>query len=1377
MARRIFLLSIAMAIIVMAIAPTTGAVNWTRETVDSYGDVGKCSSLALDKNGWPHISYHDHNDYALKYAYKDSLGWHRTTVHAPRNVGYQTSIALDDLGHPHITHYKIWYWDYNFDNLEYSYEDNLGWHTESVDEYGDVGRFSAIALDSNGYPHIAYYGDYDGNKRLKYAYKDDLGWHIRTLDSFVGAQATSTKFGIAIDSYNRVHIVYFDEGNLGYFCIAGSGMYHDVIEYGCGQGVGASIVLDNNNYPHVSYQNQNNAELKYAYQDASGWHTITVDSDNNTGYSSSIALDSNGHPHISYIDDTQHYLKYAWEYESGWHIQTVESYYNVGSYYQTSLALNAADEPHISYFNATNADLMLARPQSYGPGSFGLRSPGNGSWAKPSPTFHWEACSYQGDSLSRYELWIDGMWAKNAPKTQTCAMPNVTLTSGWHTWRVLSLKVDGDSIWSSETWSVRIDATPPSAFSPLTPADNMWTNNGIPTFTWRASSDAESGLEEYQLFIDGSPVRTGIPPDSTSTTPLWYLSDGDHIWHIRAVDNVSNTTQSNPEWTVRIDRSYPNYFYPYYPLNHSYTTDTLLTFKWQSTTDAGIGMSHYQLWINGITQIDSIPADTSVDTMSVTLDTSRTLTHGSYHWNIKAFDKLGNSRLSATWYLYVDLRPPYSFSLVSPTDSSLIPLPTPDFTWHSTSDYAPVSSGFSKYQLWIDSSVNVDNLTDPSDTSTAPSGPLSEGYHDWFVKAYDNLGNVRSSNETRTVILDWNLPEAFSLSSPHDEDTVVTDRPTFYWHPSYDAGSGIQKYQLWIGGVLNRDNISPEDTCATPLDSLANGSYPWFVKAYDGAGGVVSSNETWHIVVSKDLIPPSVPQLASPRNNSFIQESSPTFVWHASTDNVGVDHNVLQYSVDISFAETTSVEVPDTTHNFSSPFADSQYYWRVKAVDKGNNYSDWSAIWNFTVDTGTPDIPVLNSPADSSWINDNTPTFIWSEVTKIGGSSKRNDRLSILGKSRDGSPVMYRLEYALDASFTQGLVSKDSLLENYYPIPGDQALLDTTYFWHVKAFDQAGNQGSYQAQPSCFTIDTQPPGIPILISPVNSIVTSDTIVEFIWHSTVKEGTHYTLQCAQDSFFIQLVIDTLELTDTTFISSFTDNLNYYWHVEAVDLANNHSGYQASPFNFTIDTQPPNFSKTTSWPDTSLAGPFPIMSTITDSSGVSSCSLYYKTSLDTIWTSISMDTTGTPHQYLAEIPEQGQSDTKIYYYLKAEDGATPPNISTDPLTVPDSVYSFIARFTGVGETKEVFLPKFFSLSQNYPNPFNPVTEIKYTLPRDGYVRLDIFNISGQKIATLVDEEQRVGYKSVRWDAGSFSSGIYFYRLKAGDFTKTRKMILLK
>ena len=89
----------------------------------------------------------------------------------------------------------------------------------------------------------------------------------------------------------------------------------------------------------------------------------------------------------------------------------------------------------------------------------------------------------------------------------------------------------------------------------------------------------------------------------------------------------------------------------------------------------------------------------------------------------------------------------------------------------------------------------------------------------------------------------------------------------------------------------------------------------------------------------------------------------------------------------------------------------------------------------------------------------------------------------------------------------------------------------------------------------------------------------------------------------------------------------------------------------------------------------------------------------------------------------------------------------------------------------------LPKAFALSQNYPNPFNAITHIKYALLKDCQVKLEIYNILGQKVVTLVDGEQKAGYKTIRWDAGSLSSGIYFYRLHAGDFFQTRKVVLLK
>jgi len=89
----------------------------------------------------------------------------------------------------------------------------------------------------------------------------------------------------------------------------------------------------------------------------------------------------------------------------------------------------------------------------------------------------------------------------------------------------------------------------------------------------------------------------------------------------------------------------------------------------------------------------------------------------------------------------------------------------------------------------------------------------------------------------------------------------------------------------------------------------------------------------------------------------------------------------------------------------------------------------------------------------------------------------------------------------------------------------------------------------------------------------------------------------------------------------------------------------------------------------------------------------------------------------------------------------------------------------------------IPEQFLLSQNYPNPFNAKTIIYYQLPVDAYVRLDVYNILGEKIATLVDGQQQAGYRSVSWTASEVSSGLYFYRLTAGDFTETRRMMLVK
>jgi len=89
----------------------------------------------------------------------------------------------------------------------------------------------------------------------------------------------------------------------------------------------------------------------------------------------------------------------------------------------------------------------------------------------------------------------------------------------------------------------------------------------------------------------------------------------------------------------------------------------------------------------------------------------------------------------------------------------------------------------------------------------------------------------------------------------------------------------------------------------------------------------------------------------------------------------------------------------------------------------------------------------------------------------------------------------------------------------------------------------------------------------------------------------------------------------------------------------------------------------------------------------------------------------------------------------------------------------------------------LPRKFDLHQNYPNPFNPTTAIGYQLSAVSDVELSIYNLLGQKVVTLVNKRQQVGYHQVEWDASRFSSGVYFYRIQAGEFQDVKKMILLR
>jgi hypothetical protein len=105
--------------------------------------------------------------------------------------------------------------------------------------------------------------------------------------------------------------------------------------------------------------------------------------------------------------------------------------------------------------------------------------------------------------------------------------------------------------------------------------------------------------------------------------------------------------------------------------------------------------------------------------------------------------------------------------------------------------------------------------------------------------------------------------------------------------------------------------------------------------------------------------------------------------------------------------------------------------------------------------------------------------------------------------------------------------------------------------------------------------------------------------------------------------------------------------------------------------------------------------------------------------------------------------------------------------------------IAKWNGYVGIKKISenIPDNFSLSQNYPNPFNPSTTIVFDIPKSSYTKLIVYDLLGREVVTLVDELLKAGSYKVNFNADRLSSGVYYYKLEANDFSQTRRMVVLK
>jgi hypothetical protein len=336
--------------------------QWKRETVDgnngAHDNVGPYSSIAVDKNGFPHISYRDFALQNLKYAkMKADKSWYITKIDSAGDVGYFTSIAVNSSKVVFISYY-----DNTNGDLKFAKGSDDTWTVKALKTGGDIGYFTSIALDPNGYPAISYFHASEGT--LENIYQDVKGWHVRpdvAGPAFDVGQATS----LVLNSVGAPSISYMNASvlDLKMARASGSNWLLETVPTGVSAGAFSSIKLLNDHTPVIAYYDMDNGDLIYGVRNVAWWDLYNVDpdyKDNDVGQFVSLAIDSLGIPHMSYFDATFGNLKYAsWNpLTLEWDIEIAGSPGDVGMF--TSLALDSNDLPYISYYDATNERVRMA---------------------------------------------------------------------------------------------------------------------------------------------------------------------------------------------------------------------------------------------------------------------------------------------------------------------------------------------------------------------------------------------------------------------------------------------------------------------------------------------------------------------------------------------------------------------------------------------------------------------------------------------------------------------------------------------------------------------------------------------------------------------------------------------------------------------------------------------------------------------------------------------------------------------------------------------------------------------------------------------------------------------------------------------------------
>lgn len=619
----------------------------------------------------------------------------------------------------------------------------------------------------------------------------------------------------------------------------------------------------------------------------------------------------------------------------------------------------------------------------------------------------------------------------------------------------------------------------------------------------------------------------------------------------------------------------------------------------------------------------------------------------------------------------------------------------------------------------------------------------------WRVRVHNIVGWVYNTSIIESFVTPpaANIPVAVP-SWPVDNATVYTLAPTLFWYHN-EAAFGLN-YEVEVrqggpGALTGTANYLPTPNRHLQLSGLLPGTqYSWAVRSM-GAGG----NSNWSAPQSfstHNVANVVVPTPSWPLDDAEIYTTSPNLYWYLGSDGTGLTYEVeVVEGAATAFTGTpTILNIAALTTQLTGLDNGTVYKWKVRSA-RGAARSDWSAAAQFHTVAVVPDpVPVV---PNLSWPVDNALVY----NTGIGLSWW-------MGVATDG----YTYDVELRAGALNGSPTTVDLANTNYTVP--LLLAGTTYNWAVRS----KKNGIYSdwSTPASFTTTsaTVTADVPVPSWPVGANTVYSANQRLLWYmNSPSAGLTFNLRYDHSPTMDNPTV-VPGLTNMYYdLTNMPLGTIYYWQVQSTNgsVTSNWSTsatfvtwsgtwavvpVAGSPVN--------NVQLTTNAPQLSWFIP--------TGGNIAGYEVQYSDN-PAFTNAVTQQVSGTNFTVNSALQH------KPYYWRVRSKNAN------GDFSVYSSLASFVpASPTGVDET---VIPSEFALYQNYPNPFNPATTIRFSVPRESFVTLKVYDNTGTLVSSLVNDTKPAGEHSVSFNASGLASGIYFYRLETEGSAIAKKMILLK